>query len=88
MPFVGSTYQLISAGVYYLSGKSKVAKERVVSGAVGLAFDISAVGSIVKIGEKAAGAAAEIAVRKTLIGNVGQKIVGKVGEIVTEKILK
>ncbi|CAI2182565.1 11741_t:CDS:1 [Funneliformis geosporum] len=44
IPVVGSTYQLISAGVYYKMGKSNLAEKRLKNGAFGLVLDATSVG--------------------------------------------
>ena len=68
LPFAGSTYQLISAGVYYKLGKPNMAKRRLRDGAFGLALDITTIAT--------AGAATGIRVAGKGAVNVG-KVFGK-----------
>jgi hypothetical protein len=65
IPFIGSTYRLISAGVYYRLGKKKEAKKRLIFGAAGLALDIATVataGSLIgiRLGKAAASTGRQI----------------------------
>ncbi|CAG8654121.1 11531_t:CDS:2 [Funneliformis caledonium] len=46
IPVVGSSYQLISSGVYYTMGKSNLAKERLKNGAIGVVIDVTCVGAL------------------------------------------
>ncbi|CAI2164859.1 14657_t:CDS:1 [Funneliformis geosporum] len=46
IPIAGSAYQLISSGVYYSMGESKLAKERLINGVTGAVMDIASAGAL------------------------------------------
>ncbi len=78
IPYVGTTYQLISSGVYYKIGKLKLAKERMMNAMIGVALDSVGLYAI------QAGHSVITEVAK----NVGVRITGKVAKKIEKEMTK
>ncbi|CAG8500806.1 3566_t:CDS:1 [Funneliformis caledonium] len=76
LPVAGSTYQLISSGVYYKIGKKNLAKQRLRNGAVGAVMDIACVGAL-RVGVSA-GKVAGKSVGKIVGRTVGLEVLSRV----------